>query len=281
MLFSPFPIAFVTGLTAWSLFICFWLFGRFGKVYEGFRLWTMSAAVLGITGILVGLRPLIPEFLSIVASNLLGLGALLMIRRGIAHFHRTSVNWITDLGLLVLMAVNQILFTFAYPHFLIRSAGVSGFHSIAFILCALVALRPETRKRTKIDHLLVGLFIGTTIFHLLRMIAFLVFVLISLDHLQDVLFGASLIMMNVTAILIYGGLLALNAQRLSTDLQCAVSEARTLKGLLPICCVCKKIRSESQTWEPIEIYIRERSSAEFTHSLCPDCMAAQYPDENF
>jgi hypothetical protein len=55
---------------------------------------------------------------------------------------------------------------------------------------------------------------------------------------------------------------------------------RTLSGLLPICCVCKKIRTETQAWEPVEVYVRERSRAEFTHTRCPDCLNDQYPEED-
>lgn len=49
-----------------------------------------------------------------------------------------------------------------------------------------------------------------------------------------------------------------------------------LQGMLPICSVCKKIRSDKGYWEQIESYIREHSEAEFTHSLCPDCLKKEY-----
>jgi CheY-like chemotaxis protein len=44
-----------------------------------------------------------------------------------------------------------------------------------------------------------------------------------------------------------------------------------LKGLLPICMYCKKIRGDKQYWETLEAYIKEQTGADFTHSLCPDC----------
>lgn len=51
----------------------------------------------------------------------------------------------------------------------------------------------------------------------------------------------------------------------------AERELHTLRGLLPICAACKKIRNEEDQWENLERYITERSQAQFTHSLCPVC----------
>jgi two-component system, OmpR family, response regulator VanR len=52
---------------------------------------------------------------------------------------------------------------------------------------------------------------------------------------------------------------------------------KTLKGLIPICASCKKVRNDSGYWEQIEMYIRDHSEAEFTHGYCPDCMKKLYP----
>jgi hypothetical protein len=50
-----------------------------------------------------------------------------------------------------------------------------------------------------------------------------------------------------------------------------------LRGLVPICAQCKKIRSEGKEWEVLEAYIQDHSYAEFTHSLCPECLGDFYP----
>ncbi len=57
------------------------------------------------------------------------------------------------------------------------------------------------------------------------------------------------------------------------ELRAALAEVRTLQGLLPICAWCKKIRNEQppSEWVPIERYIAQRTDAEFTHGICPDC----------
>lgn len=53
-------------------------------------------------------------------------------------------------------------------------------------------------------------------------------------------------------------------------------EVKALRGLLPICSFCKKIRIKNSTWIPIEEYIDEHSEAELTHGFCPDCMREHY-----
>jgi hypothetical protein len=52
---------------------------------------------------------------------------------------------------------------------------------------------------------------------------------------------------------------------------------RTLRGILPICASCKKIRDDKGYWNQLESYIRDHSEAEFSHSLCPECIEKLYP----
>ncbi len=67
-------------------------------------------------------------------------------------------------------------------------------------------------------------------------------------------------------------------EKLIRDLQAALDEVKTLSGMLPICSSCKKIRDDSGYWHQVENYIKDRSEADFTHGLCPDCMRTLYPD---
>jgi PAS domain-containing protein len=56
-----------------------------------------------------------------------------------------------------------------------------------------------------------------------------------------------------------------------------VTDLHRLRGLIPICAGCKKIRRDDAAWEPLERFIEDRSHAAFTHSLCPSCVARLYP----
>jgi hypothetical protein len=55
------------------------------------------------------------------------------------------------------------------------------------------------------------------------------------------------------------------------DLKTASENVKTLNGLLPICASCKNVRNDKGYWQQIESYVSERSEAEFTHGLCPEC----------
>ena len=67
-------------------------------------------------------------------------------------------------------------------------------------------------------------------------------------------------------------------KKLIHELQDALVNLKTLRGLLPICSHCKKIRDDKGYWNQIESYIRDHSGAEFTHGICPECMKKLYPD---
>ena len=67
-------------------------------------------------------------------------------------------------------------------------------------------------------------------------------------------------------------------QRLISELREALTNVKTLKGLLPICASCKKIRDDRGYWNQIEVYVRNHSDADFSHSICPECMRKLYPE---
>jgi CheY-like chemotaxis protein len=67
--------------------------------------------------------------------------------------------------------------------------------------------------------------------------------------------------------------------RLTSELQEALAKVKTLSGLLPICCSCKKIRNDQGYWDQIETYLTKHSDASFSHSFCPECLE-KYLKEN-
>jgi PAS domain S-box-containing protein len=67
-------------------------------------------------------------------------------------------------------------------------------------------------------------------------------------------------------------------EKMISQLQAALDNIKTLKGLLPICANCKKIRDDKGYWNQIEAYVRDHTDAEFSHSICPDCAEILYPE---
>lgn len=57
----------------------------------------------------------------------------------------------------------------------------------------------------------------------------------------------------------------------NVELEQAIAQAKTLRGLLPLCSSCKKVRNDKGYWNQVEVFIRDNSEAQITHGICPDC----------
>lgn len=73
--------------------------------------------------------------------------------------------------------------------------------------------------------------------------------------------------------------IASERENLINELQDALANIKALRGLLPICANCKKIRDDEGYWNQIESYLSKHSDAEFTHSMCPECSEKFYGKE--
>ncbi|HSB45944.1 MAG TPA: response regulator [Nitrospira sp.] len=69
----------------------------------------------------------------------------------------------------------------------------------------------------------------------------------------------------------------LELRRSNEELQHALKEVKVLRGLIPICASCKKIRNDGGFWQQLEEYLGEHSEAEFSHGLCQPCIKKLYP----
>lgn len=67
-------------------------------------------------------------------------------------------------------------------------------------------------------------------------------------------------------------------KQLIAELKESLEKVKTLSGILSICASCKKIRDDRGYWNQIESYIRDRSEAEFSHGICPECCKKLYPE---
>jgi len=61
-------------------------------------------------------------------------------------------------------------------------------------------------------------------------------------------------------------------EKKNRELNAIIDEIKALKGLIPICSWCKKIRTEANEWQPVEEFVKRFSIADFTHGVCPDCL---------
>jgi phosphoserine phosphatase RsbU/P len=63
------------------------------------------------------------------------------------------------------------------------------------------------------------------------------------------------------------------------ELETALAKVKRLQGLLPICCYCKKVRSDENYWQQVDAYITEHSDLQLSHGICPDCFQTVMREE--
>lgn len=134
---------------------------------------------------------------------------------------------------------------------------------------------------------LLLLFVVATIFISELFVMFFLEYLPPLTNYQEALFDATLLSIIVFPslyFLFFKPLIAYISIRqraeeekntLITELNTALAEVKTLKGIIPICSCCKKIRDDEGVWNQLEEYIYSHSSAEFSHGFCPECYKKQ------
>ena len=108
-----------------------------------------------------------------------------------------------------------------------------------------------------------------------------ILVLIWLDELVDIphlFFRAELTPINWKEALLESSVIAFFGIILINYTKKIFHRIKYLEGILPVCASCKKIRDEKGDWHQIESFIRDRSEAEFSHSICPGCAKKLYPE---
>jgi hypothetical protein len=122
------------------------------------------------------------------------------------------------------------------------------------------------------------------------------FVMLILSYLPSTsLFNVALLDATVLSIIVFPMLLLLvlrpmqnylnqkalmekEREKLIEQLNKTLAEIKVLKGIIPICASCKKVRTDQGFWQQVEVYIRDHSEAKFSHGICPDCAEKLYPD---
>jgi len=105
--------------------------------------------------------------------------------------------------------------------------------------------------------------------------------LILLDELLDVpyyLFGAEQTPVNWTESVVEITVLSVVWLVIMFTTIRLLNKIRYLEGFLPVCASCKKIRDANGSWSEMEVYIREHTDADFSHSICPECAERLYPE---
>lgn len=63
------------------------------------------------------------------------------------------------------------------------------------------------------------------------------------------------------------------------ELRAALGQIKTLRGIIPICAYCKRVRDDQDYWSKVEVYLAAHTDATFTHGLCPECADKHFPQK--
>ncbi|EKD82527.1 MAG: hypothetical protein ACD_39C01234G0001 [uncultured bacterium] len=272
-------LSFVTSIIGLVLCICMLYVFKTRKTYSGFMQWTAASILNCIALGLVSYRNVLPDFVSIVVANLFIVAAVGLVVRGLELF----TNRKRSLWLFVLIAIAAVIlfpyFTYSMPSATARIAVLSVILAILFAYSAYI-VRKYVPCLIKEQNRFLFVSLGIlSVWNILRS-----FLTVFIEgHITDFMAASAFQGLSMTVflcgyILVIVGLIILNFQKVEFDLSAAAEEVQTLRGIIPICSACKKIKDDQGTWGQIETYIRDRSHAEFSHGMCPDCMNRLYPD---
>lgn len=272
-------LAFVSSVTSLILFGWLAYVGMARKTYPGFRHWTVSAFFFFTGMVLISLRNIWPDLLTIVAGNTIFVGAFILMEAGVLVFDGFRPKTVVYAVSLAILMVTFSYFSLVRPDTAVRIVIVS---MIVSAYCFRIGFHLWSRRAsspTTVRWLLLVTFVVLGLWDVARSV---LTVLMEADvsdfmragHIQS----TTLIAFQAGSVLIYAGLVTLNAERIETDLTKAMENIRTLEGFLPICANCKKIRDDKGFWNNVEEYIEHHTEAVMTHGICPDCEKKLYPD---
>jgi len=247
------------------------------KTYSGFGRWTVATLLLTLGMTFIGLRDRVPSILSVIFGNIAILAALVLIYDGLRSFIDLPPKRRCYAIPAVALILPYIVFTYVYPFVAVRQVVSSlVFGSMSGTILHL-QLRHAAGHYPDNWLLPVGLAVQAGL--LVLRIGDVLATGTVRDYMASGPVEGILVIVSYSAsILIIIGLIVLNSQRTERDLQSAMAEVKTLRGIVPICSSCKRIRDDDGYWNAVETYVHEHTEAQFSHSLCPDCAQRLYPE---
>jgi hypothetical protein len=268
---------FLTGFSALVMSVSLLASARFyPERSRTIRLWAGACGGLALAWILIGMRGVISNFLSIVAGNTLIIFSASVYYRAIKEFREQTFKPLLPSLMVGTSIAAMILFKYVLDSVALRAGVISCIGGILTLMCAASILSSRERPRPFSHWVTASTFILCGIVSEARF-----FYLILVNHAMASVFVPGT-MQDIIYICIYGcvvvstfGFVMMLNDKSNAALVRALAEVKTLSGLLPICAYCKNIRDDQNYWQKMESYISARTDTQFSHSICPDCYAKE------
>jgi hypothetical protein len=259
--------------------------------YSGLGHWTAGAAAIALGHLALALRGIAPDFPSIFIGNVAYPVGTVLFLDGMRRFLSLPPMSRMWYAFPALDGAACLYFYFVYDSPTARGLATAVALTVPHFATALLVFRHMAKEKLlfypviAIEMIVAGALVLLRAFWTLTLPHFALLMESPVQH-------AFFILIMVSEIIVTLSFIMLNAERLEKELRAAdqdskakveqlkraMSEVKTLSGLLPICASCKKIRDDNGSWHHIEEYIRDRSEADFSHGICPECTEKLYPD---
>lgn len=264
----------ITGLVGLILFLCLAYVYRTRTTYPGFRQWTLASLLIFFGTGLQAFRGTWPDLVTIVLGNSIIVASVALHATGLRTFlGKPPCLWLSWVGGLLGAALSYY-FGLLAPNLTYRIITLSLLVAGLFGYCSYLVHTELPRRRHSPNLWLTVNFGLFALWFIVRC-----FLTAAYDRPDNTNFLASsfvqstsLLVQTAGNITITLGLLILNLARTEADMHAAIDEVKTLRGIIPICSSCKKIRDDRGAWNQLESYISAHSGAEFSHGYCPECL---------
>lgn len=265
-------------------------FLRAHRGHRGFAQWTLATALAAASLAFAALRGLVPGLVSILGLNVSLLAMAPLFLDGTRRFlgaDRSPVRWyaFSALALTACFLLTIVRDDIALRTAVLMAAAAAPLAAASWLVARHRATPPSLLHTWLAVEfaLMAAVFVARGVW-VGRQTGFS---LLTEAPGQVAFFAAGIVLnLGVTATLLLltteraGAELAGARSELAarvTDLERALAEVRTLEGLLPVCAACKRIRDERGDWIQMEVYVRDRTRARFSHGLCPECLPRYFP----
>ena len=277
-------LSFISSIISLVLSVCMVYISLTRKTYNGFSQWTTASILYSFGMVLMSLRGILPDFISIIVANTFLMAGFVFIAYGLELFTDSTRRIWLFASLVTITIILCLFFTYYSPNVNARIIAVSTIIALVYGYSGCLVHIHIPRLIDDRNTFLVVLFIIQAMWNVLRVIHAVFIESNITDYMQaSGFYSLTVVVFFSGNIFIIIGLIVLNFQRVEFDLRTAMEEVKTLRGIIPICSSCKQIRDDQGIWNQIEAYISVHSEAEFSHSICPECMKKLYPelaDEN-
>ncbi len=279
-------LQFLGGLVSLLLVICMLYYNHNNKVYKGYYFW-VAAIFSNFAGmILLSMRDILPDFLTIIIANPLLIMFYIFISSGIDAFSDVKQKRHT-FEYFILVPFILLFLYFTYVRADVNARIIVFSLTVAIITLPNVISHSDSLKKV-LNHktgMISFLYLTAGSWYIFRTVYTLFFeehihsfLAAGIVHQLTMIFQALInITIMLAAIIITLERLKSELVEANTGLKKSLSEIKVLQGFIPICSNCRKIRNDEGYYEAIEEYIQNHTNAEFTHTLCAECTRKLYP----